>query len=99
VTVTVVLLALGTLTSTFYYIPTAALAAIVMVAVLNLIDPSEFWHAWKLSKKDFWVMLVTFVLTLVFDTEIGLGAGLGLSLLVLLQVHISAHFISLLFCG
>ncbi|KAJ1438588.1 hypothetical protein B484DRAFT_392204 [Ochromonadaceae sp. CCMP2298] len=53
--------------------------------MLNLIDPMEFWHAWKLSKKDFSVMVVSFVMTLLFDTEIGLGCGLGLSLIVLLQ--------------
>ena len=85
VTLFIVLLALGTLTDSFYYIPSAALAAVVMVAMLNLLDPEEFWHAWKLSKKDFFVMLITFVLTLTFDTEIGLACGLGLSLIVLLR--------------
>mmetsp|Transcript_1564 Transcript_1564/g.3670 ORF Transcript_1564/g.3670 Transcript_1564/m.3670 type:complete len:735 (+) Transcript_1564:211-2415(+) len=85
VTLCIVLLALGTLTKAFYFIPSAALAAVVMVAMLNLIDPMEFWHAWKLSKKDFLVMTVTFIMTLLFDTEIGLGCGLGLSLIVLLQ--------------
>jgi len=81
----IIILALGTLTSAFYFIPNAALAAVVMVAMLNLIEPIEFWNAWKLSKRDFLVMSVSFIMTLLFDTEIGLGCGLGLSLIVLLQ--------------
>ena len=85
VTLIIVLVALGTLTDAFYYIPQAALAAIVMVAVASLIDFHEFWVAWKLSKKDFFVMFATFIFTFVFDTEIGLGVGVGLSIVMLLK--------------
>lgn len=53
--------------------------------MLNLLDLMEFWYAWKLSKKDFFAMLATFVITLVFDTEIGLLRGLGPSIIVLLR--------------
>jgi MFS superfamily sulfate permease-like transporter len=77
--------ALGTLTDAFYFIPQAALSAVVMVAVAGLIDFHEFWVAWKLSKKDFFVMFTTLVFTFVFDTEIGLGVGIGLSIVMLLK--------------
>jgi len=85
VTLLIVLVAVGALTKAFFFIPQAALAAVVMIAMLNLIDPMEFWHAWKLSKKDCLVMTLTFIMTLLFDTVIGLACGLGLSLIVLLQ--------------
>ena len=83
-TMSVVVLALSWLTSTFYYIPSAALAAVIWMAITDLISPLDFWEAWKHSKKDFFVMLVTFVITLVFDTQLGLAAGLGCSVLALL---------------
>jgi high affinity sulfate transporter 1 len=85
VTLIIVLVALGTLTKAFYFIPQAALSAVVMVAVAGLLDFHEMWVAWKLSKKDFLVMFATFIFTFVFDTEIGLCVGVGLSILVLLR--------------
>jgi SulP family sulfate permease len=81
----VVVLALGTLTKTFQYIPSACLAAIIWVAVFNLISVSDFWNTWKHSKKDFLVMLVTLIFVFVFDTGIGLAIGIGTSVLVYLM--------------
>lgn len=85
VTLVVVLVAVSSLTHTLYYIPQAALAAVVMVAVFGLIDFKEFWVAWKVCKQDFFVMFVTFVCTFVLDTEIGLIVGVATSLAVLLK--------------
>ena len=85
VTIAVVLLSLGTLTSTFYYIPTAGLAGIIFTAVTNLISPSDFYEAWIHSKNDFFTMLVTFLITLIFDTSLGLAAGVGVSIVMLLK--------------
>jgi high affinity sulfate transporter 1 len=85
VTLLIILVALGTLTKTFYFIPQAALSAVVMVAIAGLIDFHEFWVAWKLSKKDFFVMIMTFIFTFVYDTEIGLLVGVSTSLAMLLR--------------
>ena len=85
VTLIIIVVALGTLTKAFYFIPLAALSAIVMVAVLGLIEFHEFWVAWKVSKKDFFVMIATFVFTFIFETQIGLGVGVGLSIVLLLK--------------
>jgi len=41
-------------------------------------------QAWKHSKKDFLVLIVTFVIVFVFDTGMGLAVGIGLSLAVVL---------------
>jgi MFS superfamily sulfate permease-like transporter len=77
ITLCVVLLTLGLLTDTFYYIPQAALAAVIMASISSLIDLRDFWNAWKYSKKDFFIMLFTAAITFIFDTKWGLLAGIG----------------------
>lgn len=79
-----VILALQVLTDSFYYIPYAALSAIIWVGITNLIDVRDFWNAWKYSKKDFFTMTITFLVTLIFETSIGLGVGLVVSILIYL---------------
>eukprot|EP01038_Epipyxis_sp_PR26KG_P007870 gene7870-10684_t len=80
-TLIVVVLALQYFTRTFQYIPQAALAAVIFVAIYNLIAISDFWEAWKHSKKDFITMIVTWVIVFVFDTAYGLAAGIAVSVL------------------
>jgi SulP family sulfate permease len=80
----VVILALQFLTRTFQYIPNAALAAIIWVAIYNLICITDFWNAWKHSKKDFFVMLTSFIFVFVFNTEVGLAVGIALSFFIFL---------------
>ena len=80
----VLLTAIGALAHTFYYIPQAALSAIIFVALYSVISISEFWEAWKNNKKDFFVMFMTFFFVFVYDTTIGLPIGLGCSVLVYL---------------
>jgi MFS superfamily sulfate permease-like transporter len=80
ITLIIVLLALLTLTNAFYWIPSAALGAIVMIAIISLIDISKFWYAWKTSKKDFFEMIGVCVVTIVFRIDIGFFFGLGFSL-------------------
>ena len=77
----VIIMAL-TMSSAFYWIPSAALAAIIFVAITNIISISDFWVAWKHSRKDFVVLLVTFSFTFLFETAHGLIAGVIVSLLV-----------------
>jgi anti-anti-sigma regulatory factor len=78
----IVLLTLGALTQYFYYIPSSALAAIVWVAIYNLLSFQDFYDAWKFSKKDLFVMTTAFVFTFVLDTSIGLAIGISASFLV-----------------
>jgi MFS superfamily sulfate permease-like transporter len=84
VTVCIVLLALGAMTKTMYYIPNAALAAVIFLAISNLINLSDYWEAWKHSKKDFFVIILTTTIVFVFDSSVGLAAGLGASVIVVL---------------
>jgi SulP family sulfate permease len=83
-TLFVVLIVLGTLTESLYYIPNAALAAVIFLAINSLIKISDFWEAWKYSKQDFFVLSVTWVFTFTFETSIGLAIGLLTSALVAL---------------
>jgi MFS superfamily sulfate permease-like transporter len=92
VTLLIILFSLSLLTSTFYYIPLAVLGAVILMAVLNLIDITEFKQAWRLSKNDFLVMVVTFLTTFLLNTEIGLCVGISVSFMVLLcDIAFSSH--------
>lgn len=75
-----IVLTLLFLTPLFYYLPNAVLAAVVIVAVLGLIDYKEAIHLWKEDRSDFWMLLATFIITLTMGIETGIGAGVVLSL-------------------
>jgi sulfate permease, SulP family len=82
VTALLVLVTLFAFTPLFYHLPTAVLAAIVMVAVYGLIDVREAVHLFRLKKVDGWTLLITFAATLGIGIEQGILIGVGFSLLV-----------------
>jgi SulP family sulfate permease len=53
-------------TKTLAYLPTAALAAVVANAVLNLIEVGELRELWHIRRSEFWVALVCLLSVLVF---------------------------------
>ncbi len=65
------------LTPLFYHLPQAILAAIIIVAVTNLLDVHAFRHAWRYSKVDALSMIVTFVAVLTVGVEMGILLGTG----------------------
>jgi len=75
VAVTVVLF-----TPLLYFLPKATLAAIIMVAVANLIDIKTFREAWHYNKADAASLIATFVAVLTLGIEVGIVAGAGLSI-------------------
>ena len=84
-TAIVLVLALYVLTSVFYFIPTAALAGIVMHAVYSLIaSPRKVYNYWKLSPVEFCIWVVCVVLAVFMSLEASIYAGIGLSLILLL---------------
>lgn len=92
ITMLVVIVALQTLTGTFYYIPQAALAAVIFAAIYNLVSFSDLWHAWKQNKRDFFTMLFAWIMVLTFNTEVGLAASISLSFgWVLFDIAFSDH--------
>jgi SulP family sulfate permease len=65
-----------------YHLPQAVLAAIIMMAVVGLLNISGFVHAWQVQKFDGITGMVSFVGTLAFapHLEWGILAGVALSL-------------------
>ena len=91
---TVVLMAftLVLLTSLFYYLPTAILASIIMVAVIGLFDYREAIHLWRLHRSEFYMMLTTFIVTLAFGIEPGIMTGVLMSLGYMIYKNSRPHF-------
>jgi sulfate permease, SulP family len=80
VTAALVLSTLLLLTPLFRDLPRAVLAAIVIVAVVGLVDLREARHLWRLRRHDALVWGVTFAGTLLLGVETGLLAGILVSL-------------------
>lgn len=84
VTAIVVLITLVFLTPLLYHLPKPVLAAVIMMAVIGLINFSAIKHAWRTNKHDGAAAMVTFVCTLGFaphlDQGILIGAGLSIGL-------------------
>ncbi|WP_405609588.1 SulP family inorganic anion transporter [Polaribacter sp. Asnod1-A03] len=84
ISVLMVVLTLLFLTPLFYHLPKTVLAAIIIVAVFNLVNFKEAAFLWKANHLDFWLMLATFIATLLLGIEFGIMVGVGLSLIVLI---------------
>lgn len=72
-------------TDTFINLPKAALAAIVMVSVLNLIDFTNWRKNWRTYRQDCWTEWGTTAGVLVLGVEIGLLFGVLLSVAFFLR--------------
>lgn len=84
VSVAMVIITLLFLTPLFYHLPKAVLAAIIIVAVFNLIQINEAKRLFEVNKFDFWLMIITFIATSVLSVEYGILTGVALSLVVLI---------------
>jgi SulP family sulfate permease len=80
----IVLITLLFLTPLLYHLPQAVLAAVIMMAVIGLVNFKAIAHAWHTHKHDGVAAVVTFVATLAFaphlDNGIMVGAGLAIVL-------------------
>ena len=89
ISVLIILVTLMFFTSFFYYLPNAALAGIVIVAVMGLIDVKEARHLFRVKRIDGWTMIITFLATLLLGSQNGMVVGVVFSLLVF--IWRSAH--------
>lgn len=89
VTAALILLTLLFFTPLFYYLPNAVLAAIVIAAVIDLIDYKTAIELFKLKRSNGLSLLLTFIVTLLLGIETGVLAGVSFSLLVF--IWRSAH--------
>ncbi|XP_033215482.1 sodium-independent sulfate anion transporter-like [Belonocnema kinseyi] len=83
---TVTLLALSFLTPYFYYIPQSTLAAVLISAVVFMIDYKIITMLWKGSRRDAIATICTFTISLIFNVETGLLFGTVLNLIYLLNL-------------
>ncbi|KAK1380806.1 putative sulfate transporter 3.3 [Heracleum sosnowskyi] len=84
VTVMVTLLFLMPL---FRYTPNVVLGAIIVTAVIGLIDIPAAYQIWKIDKFDFIVLLCAFLGVILISVQEGLAIAVGISILkVLLQI-------------
>ncbi|NHE58011.1 SulP family inorganic anion transporter [Cyclobacterium plantarum] len=90
-----ILLTLLFFTGLFYYLPSAILAAVVLVAVAGLIDLKEPFELWKKDKTDFAMLIATFLITLTLGIETGIITGMILSLLVVIYRASRPHMAQL----
>ncbi|MBZ0131902.1 MAG: STAS domain-containing protein [Rhodocyclaceae bacterium] len=82
-----VLITLLALTPLLYHLPQAVLAAVIIMAVIGLINFTAVKHAWQANRHDGIAAIVTFIATLGFaphlDNGIMVGAGLAIMLYLL----------------
>jgi sulfate permease, SulP family len=68
------------LTPLLFFLPKAALGAIIIVAVLSLVDLKALKHTFNFSKADFAAMIATIIITWITGIEAGLIVGVGIAI-------------------
>ncbi|KAG8645121.1 hypothetical protein MANES_10G037500v8 [Manihot esculenta] len=79
------------LTPLFEYIPLCSLAAIVISAVMGLVDYEEAFFLWRVDKKDFLLWTITSATTLFLGIEIGVLVGVGASIAFVISESANPH--------
>ena len=74
-------------TPLLYYLPQATLAAVIMMAVIGLVNVRAIRHAWAVQWQDGFVAVLTFVLTLVFAPHLDRSIMIGVILSLILFLY------------
>lgn len=80
------------LTPILYFLPKAALAATIIVAVLSIIDWKILPQAYRFSSADFTAVALTICITLLVGVELGVLSGVAVSLGLHLYRTSKPHF-------
>jgi len=75
-----VVIVLMFLTPLLYHLPQSVLAAVIMMAVIGLINVSGFIHAWHAQWYDGTISIISFIATLVFAPHLDKGIMIGVAL-------------------
>jgi len=88
-----VLLTLLYFTTLLYHLPQPVLAAVIIMAVVGLINFKAISNSWKASRDDGLTSILTFFTTLTFapNIQIGIITGIILSLVLLLYRMMQPH--------
>ncbi|MFH2002431.1 MAG: SulP family inorganic anion transporter [Planctomycetota bacterium] len=82
-----VVIALLFFTPLLYHLPQSVLAAVIMMAVIGLINVSGFIHAWKAQWYDGTISIISFVGTLAFAPHLDRGIMIGVALSILVFLY------------
>jgi len=91
ITAATVLLTIAFLTPLVTFVPIVVLGAIIVTAVLSLIDIPRVKRFWHIRRSDFWLYCLTFSVTLYFGVQQGLLAGVFFSLLWFIAATSKPH--------
>jgi SulP family sulfate permease len=75
------------LTPLLYNLPQATLAAVIIMAVINLVKIEPIKHAWTVQRHDAAVSLITFVLTIIWAPHLDKGIMVGVLLSLALFLY------------
>ncbi len=75
-----VVIALMFFTPLLYHLPQAVLAAVIMMAVIGLINVAGFIHAWRAQWYDGAISIISFIFTLAFAPHLDKGIMVGVLL-------------------
>lgn len=67
----------------FFYLPKSILAAIILTAVVKLVDIKYPQELWKVNKQEFYVLIATFSITLFIGLKEGILLGVFIALILL----------------
>jgi SulP family sulfate permease len=84
ITCVVVVITLLFLTRAFFYLPKAALSAIIVAAVTGLIDIRGAAEVYRVKRSDFYLLVLTFFATLSLGIQWGILVGVAASVLLFL---------------
>ncbi|BDS09674.1 SulP family inorganic anion transporter [Aureispira anguillae] len=92
ISATFIVVTLLFLTPLFYYLPKAVLASIIMVAVFKLVSVEDARLLWEGNqKRDFAILMVTFVATLTIGIQKGILLGVIFSIINMLYDTMYPH--------
>jgi SulP family sulfate permease len=91
ISASIIALILLFLTPLFFYLPKAILAAIIVVAVIGLVDIEGAVKLWKTDKRDFASLITTFIITLIVGIQVGVFAGVILSIGIIIFQNSRPH--------
>ncbi|NEO27136.1 MAG: STAS domain-containing protein, partial [Kamptonema sp. SIO4C4] len=84
ITAVLIFITVWFLTPLFYFLPQASLAAIILVAVVNLIKIEPLQRLWRYNKADGVALLVTFFAVLMTGVATGIVIGVAFSIILYL---------------
>ncbi|XP_017077554.1 sodium-independent sulfate anion transporter [Drosophila eugracilis] len=91
VTGALVLMALAFLTQTFYFIPKCTLAAIIIAAMISLVELHKIRDMWQSKKKDLFPFVVTVITCMFWSLEYGILCGIAANMVYILYSSARPH--------